>query len=171
MKKGIVALTSAVLVTLFACNKSEEPAVVINPQDIGFVHSATLNNAAEIALGQLAFDSSQTPEIKAYGQQMVNEHSQLQGELEALASSMNIPTPDTLEQRHIQLMNDLRTRKGRSFDSLYIHSQVPDHQNALVIYGNTHGLGNNNQLKDYSRNAIPILLQHLQEAQNLAAGY
>src|SRR4051794_5160863 len=127
MKKWLVLLVSAASLALYSCKKGEEPGQVINPQDIGFVHLATLGNTGEIALGQLAADSSQTPEIKAFGQKMVSEHGTSLGELESIASNLGIPTPDTLDSRHVQLINQLKNLKGRSFDSLYIYSQVADH--------------------------------------------
>lgn len=170
MKKYLI-VASLTLVVFYSCKKGEELGARINPQDIGFVHLATLNNAGEIALGQLAADSSQTPEIVAFGQKMVNEHGMAQGELESLATSLGIPTPDTLQARHVQLINQLKNLKGRSFDSLYIYSQLPDHQNAINLYENAHSIGNNSQLKDYARGMLPSLFNHYQEAQALAAGY
>jgi putative membrane protein len=171
MKKRVFLFALATVIAAAACNKGEEEGVVINPQDIGFVHSATLNNIAEIALSQLAFDSSQTPEIKAFAQKMVNEHSQLQGELEALASNMGIPTPDTLETKYTQLMAQLRNLKDRSFDSVYIHNQLDDHQTAIILYSNAHSLGNNSQIKDFARGVLPRLLEHREEAYSVAIGY
>lgn len=171
MKKLNLFFAAAAVVTLIACKKGEEPGVRINPQDIGFVHLSTLSNAAEIALGQLAADSSQTPAIQAYGQKMVSEHGMALSDLETLAANLGIPTPDTLTRRHVDLINQLKTLKGRSFDSLYIVNQVADHQNAINLHENAHSIGNNSQLKDYARGLLPHLFNHLQEAQNLAAGY
>jgi putative membrane protein len=170
MKKFILALASGCIIA-YGCNKGEEEGVVINPQDIGFVHSATLNNSAEIALGQLAADSSQNPAIQAFGQRMVSEHGQVQADLESLATSMNIPTPDTLQVKYVNLMEQLKTLKGDAFDSLYIYTQLADHQNAIVLYSNVHGLGNNSQIKDFARGVLPHLIEHRQEAITLAGAY
>ena len=170
MKKSVLILTAAVFV-LVSCKKSEENGVVINPQDIGFVYNATLNNLAEVALGQLAADSSQTPEIQAFGQRMVSDHAAAQSELETLASELGINTPDTLAPRHVQLRAALLNLKGRSFDSAYIHNQLIDHVNAVNLFENAHSIGNNWRLKDYARGKVPALLMHRDEAQTLAGQY
>lgn len=171
MKNWFLFFVSAASISLFSCSKDNEAGQIIDPQDIGFVYNATLTNAAEIALGQLAADSSETDAIKAFGQKMVTEHSASLAELEGIAANLGIPTPDTLHPRHVTLMNELKNLKGRSFDSLYIHSQVNDHYNAIIMHENTHGVGNNLQLKTYAEQQIPHLFMHLQESQSLAAGY
>lgn len=170
MKKWLFFVL-VISISVLGCSKNENAGQIIDPQDIGFVYDATLINAAEIALGQLAADSSDTEAIKAYGQRMVNDHSGSLAALEGIAANLGIPTPDTLHPRHVTLLNELRNLKGRSFDSLYIHSQVNDHYNSIILHENTHGLGNNLQVKTYAEQQLPHLFIHLQEAQSLAAGY
>jgi putative membrane protein len=171
MKKWFLFLASAASISFFSCSKDEDTPRIINPQDKGFVHLLTLNNMAEVVLGQLAADSSQTPAIKEFGQQMVAEHSANAAELEALASRLGIATPDTLTSRHEQLRQQLLTLKGNSFDSLYILNQVADHRTTINLLENAHSLGNNTELKDFARGLLPHIFQHLQEAETLAAPY
>ena len=129
---------------------------------------ASLNNVAEMALGQLAADSSQTPAIKEFGQMMVNDHANAQGGLVALASQYGVTPHDTPDQEHIALLQKLLTLKGREFDSLYIHSQVADHYEAVTLFQTAYDLGNNRELGTYITSTLPSLQQHLQHAQALA---
>jgi len=170
MKKWLF-LASAAAISFIGCKKGEENGTVINPQDKGFIYLASLGNSAEIVLGQLAADSSETPAIKEYGQRMVSDHSASQGELRTIASGLGINAPDSLDAAHRQLLQLLLTKKGREFDSLYIHNQVADHRNAVVLYGNAHDLGNNLQVIKHAREGVPRLLTHLQEAESIAGGY
>lgn len=171
MKKWVLFFVSAASIVFYSCSKDEKIAGVIDPEDIGFVYMATLNNSAEIVLGQLAADSSQTPAIKEFGLQMVTEHSAAAAELEALATRLGIPTPDTLAPHHEQLRQSLLTLKGNSFDSAYIHNQVQDHFNMINVLENAHDIGNNTELKDYTTALLPQIFQHLQQADALAQGY
>lgn len=171
MKKAFLFVATLAAISFYGCSKDDEAGQVVNPQDIGFVFLSVQNNAAEIALGQLASDSSQTPEIKAFGQKMVTEHGTTLAELESIATNIGINTPDTLQSRHVKLIEDLKKLKGRSFDSLYIYNQVNDHLNAVLLHENAHAIGSNIQLKTYMGDVLPHLLSHLQEAQTLAAGY
>ena len=171
MKKCFLFFAIAATISIIGCSKGEENGVRVNPQDKGFVHDATLANLAEIVLGQLAADSSQDPEIKAFGQNMVSMHSASAGELEGIASNLGINTPDTLRARHEQLRQLLLTKKGREFDSLYIHSQVEDHRNTVNLYGNAHGLGNTLVIENFIIKHMPAVIQHFQEAESIAQEY
>lgn len=171
MKKWFLFFVSAASLSIISCSKDNEAGQIIDPKDIGFVYDATLMNAGEIALGQLAADSSDNDAIKAFGQKMVTDHSGSLSELEGIAGNLGIPTPDTLLPRHVMLINELKNLKGRSFDSLYIVNQVSDHYNAIILHQNSHELGNNLQLRTYAEQQVPHLMMHLQEAQQIAGGY
>lgn len=171
MKNWFLFFVCAATISIIGCSKGEENGTRVNPQDKGFVFDATLANSAEIVLGQLAADSSDDPEIRAFGEKMVMMHGTAAGELESLASNLGINTPDTLRRRHEQLRTLLLTKKGREFDSLYIHNQVNDHRATVNLYGNAHELGNTLALRDYILKYMPAVTQHFQEAESIAQGY
>lgn len=171
MKKWFLFFGTALAISFYSCSKDDDGPQRVNPQDVAFVYKAASANAAEIVLGQLAADSSQTPEIQAYGQKMVSEHSAADAELKSIASQLGITAPDTMDANHQAIRMQLLNLKDRSFDSLYIHTMVNDHANALLLFETGHDLGNNRTLKAYSVEMLPALQAHYQEAQAIAAGY
>ena len=171
MKNLFLLFGAAAAIGFYGCSKDDDNAAIINPQDRSLIIMASLNNVAEMALGQLAADSSQTPAIKEFGQMMVNDHANAQGGLVALASQYGVTPHDTPDQEHIALLQKLLTLKGREFDSLYIHSQVADHFEAVTLFQTAYDLGNNRELGTYITSTLPTLQQHLQHAQALAQDY
>jgi putative membrane protein len=171
MKNLFLLVGACAVVALSGCSKKEEDAAIINPQDKSILIIASASNAAEIVLGQLAADSSQTPAIKEFGQMMVSDHTNAETGLTSIASKYGVSVPGALNADHEKLRQDLLALKGRAFDSLYIHSQVADHLDAVIQFQTAHDLGNNLELSTYITNTLPTLQQHLQHAQALAQDY
>jgi putative membrane protein len=172
MKKWFISFSPALLVILLAsCSKDTDTPKRLDPEDIRFMYLAGQSNTAAINLGQLAADSSTTPAIKAFGQMMVTQHTTAQSDLHALGTRLGIPVPDIMDTAHDHLRTKLLALKGSSFDSLYIYGQVNDHINEVVLYEDSHDIGNNTEVKQYILVALPPVQQHLVEAQNIAQGY
>jgi len=171
MKRMNLLLGVVLAVTLVACSKDDETPQKLNPQDVNLIYIASMANMAEIVLGQLASDSSDTPAIQAFGQKMVTEHTMVQAEVQEFASQMNITLPTGLDTEHEAQRQELLELKGNSFDSLYIHSQVMDHERAIIEYETAYDQGNNVAIKSFILETLPHLQEHWQEAQALAQGY
>jgi putative membrane protein len=171
MKNLFLLAGASAVIALSGCSKKNDDAAIINPQDKSILITASTGNAAEIVLGQLAADSSQTQAIKEFGQMMVTDHTSAEAGVSSIASKYGVTVPGTLDAEHEQLRQQLLTLKGRSFDSLYIHSQVNDHLNTVIQFQTAHDLGNNSELGVFIVNTLPTLQQHLQQAQALAQDY
>jgi putative membrane protein len=171
MKNLFLLAGASAVIALAGCSKKNDDAAIINPQDKSILIIGSVNNAAEIILGQLAADSSQTPAIKEFGAMMVSDHTNADAGLNSIASKYGVTVPGTIDPDHEDLRKKLLTLKGREFDSLYIHSQVADHLDAVIQFQTAHDLGNNSELATYIVNTLPTLQQHLQEAQALAQDY
>jgi putative membrane protein len=171
MKNLSLLVGACAAIALSACSKKNDDAAIINPQDKSILIMASTNNASEIVLGQLAADSSQTQAIREFGQMMVSDHTDAEAGLATVASKYGVTVPAAIDAEHETLRQKLLTLKGRSFDSLYIHSAVADHLNAVIQFQTAHDLGNNLELSTYITNTLPTLQLHLQNAQALAQDY
>lgn len=171
MKNLFLTVGACTAIALSGCSKNNDAAARVNPQDKSILIIASASNAAEIMLGQLAADSSQTPAIKEFGQMMVSDHTGAEAGLNSVASKYGVSVPGVPNPDHEKLRQQLLTLKGRQFDSVYIHSQVADHLDAVIQFQTAHDLGNNSELRTYLVNTLPTLQQHLQQAQALAQDY
>ena len=57
-------------------------------QDKAFLHKAAAGGMAEIQLGQLAEQKGNSPEVKQFGQKMVEDHSRLNDQMKPLAEQL-----------------------------------------------------------------------------------
>jgi putative membrane protein len=153
------------------CEKDEDEDGVgsenVNGTDQEFTVTASMSNQAEIELGQLAATRGNHPAVKSYGQMMVTDHTMVGAELDSIAASLNLSTPDTLDAKHKQLKQTLSTVSGRTFDSIYIASQIEDHQFAIHVFEQERTYGANTRLRNFAAKHLPHLQMHLQKADSI----
>jgi putative membrane protein len=143
----------------------------VSDQDKTFARKAAMANYAEIQAGQLAQNNSTDSAIMAFGMMMVNDHQSALNELHTIADSLNVYAPDSLDSAHVALAFQLATLTGRNFDSVYIHSQVADHDSALVLFQHEASAGSDTMLKNYASSKVPVIQMHKQLADSLAGQY
>jgi putative membrane protein len=166
--KRIIAI--AMIAALVSCSKSNDNNNV-NPTDMDFTKKATMGNTAEIDAGQTASTKGTSTDIKNFGQMMVNDHGTARNDLHVIAKDLKLSAPDSLDAQNVALAAQLATLSGRSFDSVYIHSQVAAHVQTISLFQDEIKNGMNNRLKTYANNQMPHLQTHLQNAQSIAAGF
>lgn len=172
MKNYLVGcLLAAALFT--GCDKDDDDAndTDVNNLDREFVLKASMANTAEIDAGQLAAANGTNEGIISFGQMMVTDHSAAKTDLQNIAADLQLYAPDSLDERHVMLKAQLMTLSGRAFDSVYIHSQVQDHQEAIALFEREADDGDNDRLENYARSLLPHLRNHLRVADSLAAFY
>jgi putative membrane protein len=107
----------------------------ISRGDRDFVHDVAIANMAEIELGRMATERAATPEVKKFGQTMIDDHTKAGDELKAVASRQNIPMPTELDNKHIDLRDKLQKLNGADFDKEYMKAMVDGHDAVLDKLG------------------------------------
>ncbi|RYY10306.1 MAG: DUF4142 domain-containing protein [Chitinophagaceae bacterium] len=143
----------------------------ISTNDRDFTMKANMANHAEVDAGQLAATKGMEAGVRDFGAHMVADHTTAKLELKDIATSLGVYAPDSLDAEHVQLKAQLMLLSGRAFDSVYIHSQVKDHQKAIALFEAQAGSGENRRLIDYANKQLPHLRMHLHTADSLAAEY
>ena len=97
----------------------------------GFVNEMTIASLAEVQLGKMASEKASSPDVKAFGQMMVKDHTQANNELKQVASQLNVQPPAQLDQKHTELSDKLSKLSGAAFDREYINAMVMGHEEVL----------------------------------------
>jgi putative membrane protein len=93
-----------------------------------FVEHMAVAGTAEVQLGKLAQERASNPDVKAFGQMMVTDHSKANEELTRIASQLQINPPKQLDQKHKDLANRLSKLRGAEFDREYMNAMVEGHE-------------------------------------------
>jgi putative membrane protein len=96
-----------------------------------FVNDMTIAGLAEVQLGKMATERAANPDVKAFGQMMVDDHTKAGNELKQVASQLKLQQPAQLDQKHKQLADKLSQLQGADFDREYMNAMVQGHQEVL----------------------------------------
>jgi putative membrane protein len=135
-----------------------------------YARMAAASDLFEIQSSQIALQVSQNPETRRFAQMLIDHHTRTTQTLMAAAASarMTMPPP-MLDTRKQQMIEELRRTPAAQFDMVYLMQQVPAHQEALALHSTFAARGDNGALRAAATAAVPLVQQHLTEAQAMHA--
>jgi putative membrane protein len=131
-----------------------------------FVVNAADAGMREVQLGQLAVANASSPQVKQFGQMMVDDHSKVNDELKATATSKNITVPAALSEKSQKIYNDLAEKTGADFDKEFIDQMVKDHKDAIDLFKKQADDGKDAELSKWAQEKLPSLQHHLEMAES-----
>lgn len=134
-----------------------------------FVNQAGSGGLFEVSSSELALQRSQDEGIRAFAETMIRDHTANSGDLAAMATNQGLLIPDKLGPPHAAMLEEIEAASGADFDAAYARNQVAAHEAAVALYGSYAEGGDNDLLIGYARESLPVLQQHLEHAQGLAA--
>jgi putative membrane protein len=135
--------------------------------DAKFAMKAAQGGMAEVQLGQLAAQKASNPDVKAFGQQMVDDHTKANDQLKSVAAKENMTLPATLDSKDQALYTKLQNMSGADFDKMYVKSMVKDHQEDVKEFQKEADKGKDPQIKNFAAQTLPVLQQHLSKIQSI----
>jgi putative membrane protein len=139
----------------------------LSPAEKAFVTKAANGNFAEVELGKLASQKSHNADVKAFGEQMVTDHSKANDNLKPIADSNGVQWPTKLTGESKTLYDKLSSLSGAAFDKTYIHAMVQGHEETAKLYETESGKVKDAQLKSYVNQTLPVVQQHLSHIQSI----
>lgn len=98
---------------------------------------ALVLNMGEVEQGRVAIQRATSPEVRAYAERMVNDHTlamqRIDSQLPPGALGVNDPTAAVLARADRIVTQDLETQGGAAFDLAYMTNQMAAHAKALSL--------------------------------------
>jgi putative membrane protein len=139
--------------------------------DRAFVSSMLDSDAAEVQLGQLAQQKSQSADIKQLGQKMQENRNLLDQQLKPLAQKLEVTASGKPSKKTRQLVAKLETLSGAEFDQEYIRAVVKDNQQAVKDLQNEAQTSQDPNLQLAAKQDAGVLAQHLQTVEQIAQSH
>lgn len=136
--------------------------------DQKFVKEAAQGGMAEVELGQLAVAKGSSADVKAFGQRMVDDHTQASDKLKQLASKKGIQLPSNLDAKDRATKLRLSKLSGEQFDKAYMQDMVQDHKKDVAAFEQESNSGADADIKNFARQTLPTLESHLKAAETIA---
>ena len=137
-----------------------------------FVSKALEGGEAEVQLGQLAQQKSQSNDVKQFGQKMVADHSQMADKwLKPVAKQLEVPEPKGPSKKDKKEIAKLQGLSGDDFDREYITMMVKDHQQDLKDFKSEADSAQDQNVKQIAQQGSNIIAQHLQLIEQIAKAH
>lgn len=132
-----------------------------------FVNEAASSSMLEVELGQLAQEKAQSQEVKDFAQMMVNDHRQVNENLQAVAQGKNVEIPQILKEDHQDKMENLREKSGQEFDKEYMSIIVDMHEKDIDKFESMRDEVQDPELQSWIDNTLASMRQHREEAERI----
>jgi putative membrane protein len=153
-----------------------------------FINTMAIAGMAEVQLGKIAAERGHDPDVKAFGQMMVTDHTKADEQLKQVASQAGVQLPTQLDEKHQELADRLMKLQGDAFDREYMKAMVEGHDDvheqllrqagwtgrstrndssvpsAVGTSGSTSG---DSGVRQWAMKALPVVQQHLQRAREI----
>jgi len=140
------------------------------PNDAQIAHIVVTANQVDIDAGKLAESKGSNAQVKAFGKQMVTDHTGVNQQAVALAKKLNVtpqdnPTSQSLKTGGAENVKKLTGLSGAAFDRAYVDHEIAYHEQVLdaidkVLLPNA----KNEELKALIVKVRPAFVAHLEHA-------
>ena len=125
---------------------------------------------AEVEGGKLAQSKGQSSEVKAFGQQMIDDHTQNLNDVKALAEARGVTLPTEPDAKHKAMAAKLEKMSGADFDKAYMkQAGVQDHKMVHSKLMTASKKAKDPDVKALVDKTEPVVAQHLKSAQQMPA--
>jgi len=168
MKHRIAVVSGFLLLAAgFACAQA--------PNDAQIAHIVVTANQVDIDAGKLAESKASSNDVKAFGKQMVTDHSGVNQQAVALAAKLKVtpednPTSQSLKAGGADNVKKLTGLSGAAFDKAYVDHEVAYHEAVLSAIDKTLiPSAKNEELKALIVKVRPAFVGHLEHAKMIQA--
>ena len=147
----------------------EAPAT-LNAVDFNFVGQANLGAPFQVDSGRLAEAKGTTAAIRSYAHLMVTSHIPVVEALNAILKKKSItPSNTLLHGAYDAMIFTLKADQRAAFDRNYLNGQVDYQKGNAALFQQEIQNGSDPDLKEFARQTLPKIVDHLHRAERLAA--
>jgi putative membrane protein len=140
----------------------------LDRSDASFLRQAAENGHAEVEGSKLAVQKAADPKVKAFAQQMIDDHTKAGTELKALADAKGVKVSDEPSLAQKASLKVLASHEGAKFDKAYAESLgVKAHQDTVKLFKKAANDAKDADIKAFAAKTLPTLEHHLKMAQDL----
>jgi putative membrane protein len=166
--KWLIALVLALGVAGVNAQDKKAAAGLAKEDQLHLKHMAEAD-LAEVEAGKVAAQKAANPEVKKFGEKMVQEHSKMLEEGKQLAQKKGVKPDEGADSKHKQNLKELQAKSGDDFDREYVTQMVQDHEGALNLVQKIAKDAKDPEIKALAQKGEPHVKQHLEEARKLRA--
>lgn len=144
-------------------------AAMLTSADKKAIMDMGMANMAEVEAGKMAVSKSQSADVKAFAQQMIDDHSKALTDVQGLASTKGVTLPTELDAKHKAMAAKLDKLSGAAFDKEYMkNAGVADHKTVHATLMKDEKAAKDPDVKALAGKMLPVVEQHMKSAEMIA---
>lgn len=149
--------------------KNNAGTSMIDQKTKDFVNDAATGGMMEVELGNMAAQKASSQRVKDFGKMMVDDHTKANDNLKNITSQKNIDLPASITPDQRKDIDKLSKKSGSAFDKDYVNMMVDDHKKDIDAFKKAENDVNDNDIKTFITNTLPVLQKHLDSIQAIKA--
>lgn len=133
----------------------------------GFAAAVASSNQLEITTSKLALTRARSPEVKAFAQQMITDHTKAGQAFMTATTQDGVSVPDQLSPKHASMVSKLESAPDADFDAAYIDLQTAAHSEAVSVFRSYADAPDSEPLASFAKATLPELEEHLAHVKTL----
>ena len=173
-RRSLFLATFALIASNAAIAQTSGQTTSGNLNDAQIAHIAYTAGEIDIKTAKLALKKTKNPQVKAFAEDMVRDHTAVNDKALALLKKLNVQPQDNDTSRALVKQSDaempkLESLSGAAFDKAYIDNEVTYHRTVNDTLRSTLiPSASNPELKDLLTTGLKIFEGHQQHAEQLA---
>lgn len=149
------------------------PVLAQAPNDAQIAAIVVAANQVDIDTGKLAQSRASNAEVKAFGKQMVTDHTAVNKQAAALVKKLKVKPQDNSTSRSLKSggtksLKSLRKLKGTAFDKAYMDHEITYHEQVIdAIKKTLIPSAKNEELKNLLTAGLSLFEGHLEHARQI----
>ncbi len=166
---GVLSVAAGVNTASAQTAAPMEAPASLNAVDFNFVGQANLGAPFQVDSGRLAETKGSNAAIRDYAHLMVSSHIPVVDVLNVILRRKNITPSNTLLQgAYNAMISTLKADQGAAFDRDYVNGQVEYQKGNAALFQQEIQNGSDPELKQFARQTLPKIEDHLQRILKLA---
>lgn len=141
----------------------------LNAADARALREMQQANMAEVTTGKLALEKSQSSEVKAFAQKMIDDHSAAMKDVAMVAKQKGVELPTEPDSKHQKAAEKLSRLNAAEFDKQYMaKAGVEDHRTVEAKLKKVQSSAKDPDVSALAGKMLPVVHGHLMSAQQMA---
>ena len=166
----VLSLAAGIAIANAQPGAPKEAPATLGAVDFNFVGQANLGAPFQVDSGRLAEKKGGSAAIRNYAHLMVTSHIPVAHALTEVLQRKNVtPSNTLLHGAYAAMISTLKADHGAAFDRDYVNGQVAYQKGNAALFRQEIENGSDPELKQFARETLPKIEDHLQRALRLAA--
>jgi putative membrane protein len=140
----------------------------LNTSEVSFIKHAASDDAAEVKLAELGAKKADRPDVKAFAEMLVTDHTQSNVELAKLAATKGVELSGVIEPSKAKVFQKLEQSSGTEFEKKFLAEMVSDHKMCVSNFEKASKESKDTDVKAFANALLPKLKAHLEKAKELS---